>query len=126
MNILRSAVLTFGFFILASGIAHPFEMIDRVNPMRAHIEIKNVEDKTEMTLRNLNNESQESYPRTANLDSKTKVVISGKEANYVDLSRFDGKYAEISGEIAYVYRDYKMLLEWRTVRIQPIPPEKTK
>ena len=126
MNVLKPFVLTFGFFIFFSGIACSFEMIDQVDPVKAQIEIKNVAGKTEMTLWGSNYGSRESYLRTANLDSKTKVVISGKEANYADLSRFDGKYAEISGEIAYVYQDYKMWLEWRTVRIQPIPPEKTK
>lgn len=126
MRTLKSLTLIFWLFVFASGIAYAFDTIDLVDPVKAQIEIKNVAGKTEMTLWDSNYGSRESYLRTANLDSKTKVVISGKEAKYTELTRFDGKYVEISGEIAYVYQDYKKWMEWRIVHIQPIPPGKTK
>lgn len=123
----KSAVLAFGFLILASGIAYPFVMTDTVDQMKAEIEIKNAADGTvEMTLWNPDYRNQISSSMRATVGPNTKVRIAGKEAGYLELARFNGKQALVSGEIAMYYQDHKKWEEWGFVNITPIPPEKIK
>lgn len=123
MNITKLMVLAFGFLFLTSGIAYPFVMTDIVDQMRAEIEIKNVAGEMEMTLWT-DYRNRTSSSMVGKVGPYTKVKISGKESNYIELSRFNGKYVQVSGEIAMYYENYKKWEQWELVDINPIPPEK--
>ena len=127
MNIVKSVVLAFGFLVLASGIAYPFVMTDTVDQMKAEIELKGTPPaEMEMTLWNPDYRNQTSSSMRALVGPYTKVKISGKESNYLELARFNGKQVLISGEIAMYYQNHRKWEEWGSVDIIPIPPEKAK
>ena len=127
MSIVKSAVLAFWFLVLASGIAYPFVAVDTVEQMKAEIELKGTPPaEMEMTLWNPDYRNQTSSSMRALVGPYTKVKISGKESNYLELARFNGKQVLISGEIAMYYQNNKKWEEWGSVDITPIPPEKAK